>query len=88
MGQDDRLLGGLWIDVSVETCKKHCQSTEQCVYYTYLARNCIIHGYINQYSVTAFAPVSIEDCGDKCVEVVYSVPSSTLEINFREKSAN
>ena len=30
-------------------------------------------------------PVSIENCGKKCFEVVYSVPSSPFEINFREK---
>ena len=76
------------MDVLVETCEKHCQSTEQCVYYTYLAGICYIHGYSTHYSVTVFAPVSIENCGDKCVEVVYSMQSSAFEINFREKSAS
>ena len=33
-------------------------------------------------------PVSIENCGEKCVGVVYSVLSSAFEINFREKNAS
>ena len=74
MGWDDGLLDGLWDDVSVETCENHCRDNERCVYYTYWGGDCIIHGY----SVKVAAPVSIENCGDKCVEVVYSVPFTRI----------
>ena len=67
MGYMYKLLGGVKHFVSVKTCENHCQDNEQCVYYTYLlkARTCIMHGY----SVTVFAPVSIENCGDNMLRL-------------------
>ena len=71
---------------STEACGIHCKNNEKCIYYSYFgnSKEC----YMQALETEVAEPVSIENCGEKCVEDVYSVPSSAFEINFREKNAS